>query len=148
MKCTHNARSEFLTAVLVKIQVLWDMTQCRLVTIPPHSDMFQATLTHSYYKDRPRAGRTLDQPWSPHVYSDYCSGITWPEREANHSPRLSGNLTFNKMIKKGNGIPYRDLDRPLGLQEAEAPRVSRQLALRTGRPYPQQTRQVLICVVG
>jgi len=29
----HNVRFENLTAVLVKIQVFWDVTQCRLVNI-------------------------------------------------------------------------------------------------------------------
>jgi hypothetical protein len=82
MKCARSAKSEFLLAVLVMVQVFWDMTPCRLVSIHPHSAMSQDTLTYSYYNDGPRAGRTLDQLWSLHVEPNHFSGVTWPECES------------------------------------------------------------------
>lgn len=82
MKCVHSAKTEFLLAVFVKVQVFWYMTPCRLVIIHPHSVMSQDTLTYSYYNDRPRAGRTLYQLLSLHVYPNHFSGVTWPECES------------------------------------------------------------------
>jgi hypothetical protein len=79
MKCAHSAKAEFLLGVLVKIKVYWDMTPCQLVSNYPST---QDTLTHSYYNDGPRAGRTLDQLWGLRVYPNHFSGVIWPEYES------------------------------------------------------------------